>query len=119
MFHGLLKDVVESIEGGLAAIVMDLDGITLESYERVDDTVDIKTVGIELTLVLRSVKQAAMMLELGAAEEFTLVAGTLTTLVRMVNETYFVAIALDSGGNLGRARYLLRTRVPELVSELS
>jgi predicted regulator of Ras-like GTPase activity (Roadblock/LC7/MglB family) len=119
MFQALLKDVVESTEGGLASAVMDLDGITLESYTRPGETVDIKTIGIELTLVLRSAQQAATMLELGAAEELSFATGALTLVVRMVTASYFVAIALDSGGNLGRARYLLRARMPELVGELS
>jgi predicted regulator of Ras-like GTPase activity (Roadblock/LC7/MglB family) len=123
MFEALLKDVVESLEGGVAAVVMDLDGITLASHARASVTDDLKSdirsVGIELTVVLRSVKQAMAMLEVGEAEEVVLVADQLTTVVRIVTEHYFVAVALAPGGNLGRARYLLRVRVPELVSELS
>lgn len=119
MFQALLMDVVESTEGALASVVMDLDGITLDSYERQAGGPDIRTVGIELTVVLRSVKQAVGMLEVGTTEEVVLVSDQLTTLVRMVDEIYFVAVALAPGANLGRARYILRTRLPELLSELS
>ncbi|MBM4376594.1 MAG: hypothetical protein FJ095_16040 [Deltaproteobacteria bacterium] len=119
MFQALLQDLVESTEGGLASIVMDLDGITLESYTRSGESVDIKTIGIELTLVLRSAHQAATMLELGAAEELSFATNALTIVVRMMTASYFVAIALESGGNLGRARYLLRAHMPEFVGELS
>lgn len=118
MFESLLKDVVEATEGGVASLVMDLDGITLDSYQTPHAAHDIKTVGIELSVVLRAVKQAASMLEAGAMHEVTIVADQLTTLVRMVNDNYFVALSLAPGGNVGRARYLLRTRVPELVAEL-
>ncbi len=119
MFESLLKDVVEATEGGVASLVMDLDGITLDSYQKPQATHDIKTVGIELSVVLRAVKQAASMLEAGSMHEVTIVADQLTTLVRMVNDNYFVALSLTPGGNVGRARYLLRTRVPELVAELT
>ena len=119
MFEALLKDVVDATEGAVAAVVMDLHGITLASVERGDGPPDVKSVGIELTVVLKSVKQAAGMLEVGEAQELVIVAEQLTTVVRIVSDEYFVALALAPGGNLGRARYLLRVRVPELVSELS
>jgi predicted regulator of Ras-like GTPase activity (Roadblock/LC7/MglB family) len=119
MFQALLIDVVESTEGALASLVMDLDGITLDSYSKPKAKHDIKTVGIELTVVLRAVRQAAKMLEAGDAREVAIVADQLTTLVRIVNDNYFVALSLAPGGNLGRARYLLRTRVPQLLAELS
>jgi predicted regulator of Ras-like GTPase activity (Roadblock/LC7/MglB family) len=119
MFQALLKDVVDSTEGGTASLVMDLDGITLDSYTRPAGPHDIKNVGIELSVVLRAVKQAASMLEAGSTQEVTIVAEQLTTLVRMVNDNYFVALSLLPGGNVGKARYLLRTRVPEMAAELS
>ncbi len=119
MFEALLEEVVASTEGARASLVMDFDGISLASYVREDASPDIKTVGIELTVLLRAAKQAVSMLEVGSVEEVVLVAAHLTALVRIVNENYFVAIALAPGGNLGRARYLMRTRVSELMSELS
>lgn len=119
MFQALLKELVESTEGGVASLVMDLDGITLDSYSKPQASFDIKTVGIELTVVLRAVRQAASMMEAGSAQEVTIVADRLTTLVRIVNDTYFAAVSLVPGGNLGRARYLLRIRLPEMAAELS
>jgi len=119
MFQALLKDVVDATEGAYASLLMDFDGITLDSFTKAELGPDIRTVGIELTVVLRAVKQAVSMLEVGGTEEVVLVADQLTTLIRIVTENYFVAVALAPGGNLGRARYVLRTRLPELVSELS
>ncbi len=118
MFQAVLKDVVDATEGGVASLVMDLDGITLDSYSSPSARFDIKTVGIELSVVIKSVKQAASMLDAGAMHEVAIVADQLTTLVRLVDDTYFVALSLAPGGNLGKARYLLRTRVPELAKEL-
>ncbi len=118
MFQGVLKDVVESSDGGVASLVMDLDGITLDSYTKPDARFDIQMIGIELSVVIRGVMQAASMLDAGSASEVAIVADNLTTLVRLVNEQYFVALSLEPGANIGKARYVLRTRVPGMAAEL-
>ncbi len=118
MFQALLKDVVESTEGGVASLVMDLDGIALDSYEKPTSAFDVKTVGVELSVVLRSARLAVRMLAAGEPQEIAIVADKLTTLVRLVGDNYFIALSLEPGGNLGKGRYLLRTRVPALLEEL-
>ena len=119
MFQALLREVVESSEGGVASLIMDLDGVPLESYSKPDARFDIQMIGIELTVVLKGVKQAANMLDAGAAREVAIVADELTTLVRMVNDQYFVALSILPGCNIGKARFLLRTRAPKMAEELS
>jgi predicted regulator of Ras-like GTPase activity (Roadblock/LC7/MglB family) len=119
MFQSLLKDVVDAADGGIASLVMDLDGITLDSYSKPGSSFDIKTIGIEISVVIRSVKQATSMLDAGDTREVAIMADQLTTLVRMVNEQYFVALSLEPWGNVGKARYVLRTRVPRVAAELS
>lgn len=119
MFDALLKDVVESTEGGVSSLVMDLDGIALTSYSKPDATFDIKTVGIELSVVLRSIRQAAEMLGAGEAREMAMMADGVTTVVRLLEQNYFIALSLEPGGNVGKGRYLLRTRAGELNAELA
>ena len=119
MFQSVLKDVVARADGGVASLVMDTDGITLDSYSSPGADYDILTVGIELSVVVKGATQAASMLEAGEAQELTIVADKLTTLVRMIVGNYFMALSLKPGANIGKARYLLRTRAPELVEELS
>ena len=101
------------------ALVMDIDGITLDSYSKPDSRFDIQMIGIELSVVIKGVMQAASMLDAGSTHEVSILADQLVTVVRMVNDNYFVAVSLEPGGNIGKARYLLRTRVPEMVEELS
>jgi predicted regulator of Ras-like GTPase activity (Roadblock/LC7/MglB family) len=119
MFQGVLKDVVDAADGGVASLIMDLEGITLDSYSKPDAKFDIKTIGIELSVVIKGVRQAASMLDAGDAHEVAIVADQLTTLVRMVNEQYFVALSLLPGSNVGKARYVLRTRAPRMAAELA
>jgi predicted regulator of Ras-like GTPase activity (Roadblock/LC7/MglB family) len=119
MFQSVLKGVVDASDGGVASLVMDLDGIALDSYSRPDAKFDIQMIGIELSVVIKGVVQAASMLDAGGTQEVSIVADDLTTLVRMVNDNYFVALSLEPGANVGKARYMLRTRIAELADELS
>jgi hypothetical protein len=43
----------------------------------------------------------------------------MTTLIRVINQTYFVAITMDPEGNLGKGRFLLRVLAPKLAQELA
>ncbi|MBL9027481.1 MAG: hypothetical protein JNL21_35145 [Myxococcales bacterium] len=121
MFQALLKEVVDGIDGGLATLVMDYEGIAVDSYTKPNPPVsfDIQTVGAEYSVVVKSIQRASEMLESGEPKEVTIQADKVTTLIRVVNDTYFVAFTLLPDANLGKARFLLRTRVPALLKELA
>jgi predicted regulator of Ras-like GTPase activity (Roadblock/LC7/MglB family) len=119
MFKGILREVVENTDGGLASILMGFDGITVDSYTGADSTVDMETVGGEYSQVLMQIKQASQMLEMGTASEVAVQAENMITLMRMLNDEYFVALALEPTGNLGKARYLLRIQANKLLENLA
>ena len=121
MFQTLLKEVLDSVDGGLATLVMDFQGIAMDTYAKPNPSVDIdiNTIGAEFSVVLKSIQRASEMLESGEPTEVTIQAEKVTTLIRMISDTYFIAITMLPGANLGKARYLLRTRVPALLKELS
>lgn len=118
MFKQQLKKVVDNVDGGIAAVVMGLDGIPVESYIRMNDKVDITTVAMEFSFILGQVKKAADSLQVGACEELTVKAQRLVLCVRMLSPQYFVATALSPEGNLGKARFLMRMSGPALSAEL-
>ncbi|MEM9694895.1 MAG: hypothetical protein AAGA56_20285 [Myxococcota bacterium] len=118
MFQAVLQQVVEASEG-VGSLIMDLDGIPLDSYSVPNASIDIQMVGIELSVVIKGVQQAASMLDAGTTQEVSIVSDSMTTLVRMVTDQYFCALSLAPGANIGKARYLLRTRIPELAKDLS
>lgn len=119
MFQEVLKDVVDNTEGGLASLLMDFEGIALEAYSKPDAPIDINTIGAELSVVVKSIQRATEMLEAGDTAEVAIVSDKMTTLIRVVNTSYFVAFSMKPDANIGKARYLLRTRVPMLQKELS
>jgi predicted regulator of Ras-like GTPase activity (Roadblock/LC7/MglB family) len=120
MFQSLLKEVVDGIDGGLATLVMDFEGIPVDSYTRPNPPADfdITTIGAEFSVVIKSIQRAAEMLEAGEPSEVTIQAGKVMTLIRVVSDSYFVAFTMTPDANIGKARYLLRTRVPQLLKEL-
>jgi len=74
---------------------------------------------MEYSVILTQISKAAQMLEAGEAREVSIQAENLTTVIRMLNREYFVAVTLSPQGNLGKARFLLRTLTPQLVDALS
>jgi predicted regulator of Ras-like GTPase activity (Roadblock/LC7/MglB family) len=119
MFKNILREVVENADGAIASILMGFDGITVESYASEDGGVDMETVGSEYSQVLTQIKQAAQMLDMGHASEVAVRAENMTTLMRLINDEYFVAVAMTPDGNLGKARFLLRTQAPKLLENLT
>jgi predicted regulator of Ras-like GTPase activity (Roadblock/LC7/MglB family) len=118
MFQAMLKEVVENTDGGVASLLMDFEGIAVDSYSKPNAPFDITTIGAEFSVVLKSILRAAEMLEAGGTAEVAIQAEKMTTLIRVVNESYFVAVSLTPEANIGKARYMLRTRVPHLLKEL-
>jgi predicted regulator of Ras-like GTPase activity (Roadblock/LC7/MglB family) len=121
MFQALLKEVVDGVDGGLATLVMDFEGIAFDTYAKPNPPVefDIQTIGAEFSVVLKAIQRASQMLEAGDPTEVTVNAGKVTTIMRVINETYFVALTLTPDSNVGKGRYLLRTRIPALLKELT
>ena len=118
MFGEILREVVEQTEGGLASVLMGFDGIPVETYNSDGVALNVETIGAEYSAVLGQVRQAAEMLELGDAHEVAVQAENMTTIIRLINHEYFIAMAVAPNGNFGKARYLLRVQAPRLLENL-
>ncbi|AKF06165.1 roadblock/LC7 domain-containing protein [Sandaracinus amylolyticus] len=121
MFQEVLKDVVDRTEGGIAGLVMGFDGITVDSYVSPEaaGVLEVETVGMEYSVILKEIRKAAEMLDAGAAREVAIQAERLTTVIRLINDEYFVALAMKPEGNYGKARFLLRTSASKLAADLT
>jgi predicted regulator of Ras-like GTPase activity (Roadblock/LC7/MglB family) len=119
MFKSILREVVENTDGALASILMGFDGITVDSYTGSKAKVDMETVGGEYSQVLMQIKQASQMLDMGTAKEVAVQAENMITLMRLINDEYFVALAIEPTGNLGKARFLLRLQSIKLLENLA
>lgn len=118
MFQDALKEIVDKTDGGIAGLIMDSEGIAVESYARDGAPFDINTVGIEFGVVLGSIKRAAESLDAGKAHEVAIGTDKMITLIRTLGEGYFLAFAMRPDGNFGKGRYMMRTVAPRLLAEL-
>ena len=118
MFAETLKKVVDNIDGGIAAVIMGLDGISVDTYIKLPDRVDVNTVAMEFSFILSQVRKAGESLAVGNLEELSVKAQRLLLVCRMISPQYFVAIAMAPEGNFGKARYLVRMASPALSAAL-
>lgn len=118
MFAETLKKVVDNVEGGIAAVIMGLDGISVDTYIKLADRVDVNTVAMEFSFILGQVRKAGDSLAVGNLEELSVKAQRLLLVCRMISPQYFVAIVMAPEGNFGKARYLARLAQPALVAQL-
>jgi len=118
LFADTLRKVVDNVDGGIAAVVMGLDGIPVETYIRQNDKCDVNTVAMEFSFILTQVRKAGDSLAVGSLEELSVKAQRLILVCRMISPQYFVAIAVAPEGNFGKARYLARLAQPTLVAQL-
>ena len=118
MFKDVLREVVERTEGGIAGLVMGFDGIAVERYLKTGAELDVESIGMEFGVLLQQIGKAAQQLDIGATQEVSVRAERQTTVMRLLNDEYFVALTLSPGGNLGKGRFLLRTLTPKLLDEL-
>jgi predicted regulator of Ras-like GTPase activity (Roadblock/LC7/MglB family) len=118
MFAEALRKIVDHVDGGIAAVLMGLDGIPVETYVRQRDKLDVTTVAMEFSFILGQVRKAGDSLQVGGLEELTVKAQRLLLVCRMITPQYFVAVALAPEGNFGKARFLARMAQPSLFAAL-
>jgi predicted regulator of Ras-like GTPase activity (Roadblock/LC7/MglB family) len=117
MFRESLEKIVNNCDGAVAGVVMGFDGIAVDTVSR-DNDVDVNTISMEFSFVLGQVRKAAELLEVGALQEVAIRSETITFVIRVLTEEYFLGVALKPNGNFGKGRFLMRMAVPELMKEL-
>ena len=120
-FRENIKKLVERLDGGVAAVLMGFDGISVDSFAKsgYDGALpDIQTLSMEFAHLIAQARRTLQSLDAGALEEFTLRTDTLTLAVRVLTQEYFLACAVLPTGNIGKARYLMRLSAPTLRADL-
>lgn len=108
-FADTLNNITERIEGCAAAIILGIDGIAIErQIKDVDPMLDIELIATEFTTLVRRNMRTAADAEMGEVHEMVFVTDLLTLVLRPITPEYFLMLALNPGGNVGRARFELR-----------
>jgi predicted regulator of Ras-like GTPase activity (Roadblock/LC7/MglB family) len=117
-FREHLEEVCRSVDGAVACSLMGVDGIEVDTHVQDGGEVDVKSLLVEYSGVLRSAREAAEAHEAGGVAEIAISTDKLQAVVRIVSPEYFMVVALTPEGNVGKARYLLRVTAPKLKAEL-
>src|SRR6187402_693631 len=81
MFKEALERAVTGTDGGIAGLLMDFEGIPLESYARAGAVIDIETVGAEVSVVVKGIQRATEMLDAGETREVSFKSDKMITLI--------------------------------------
>lgn len=118
-FSDHLSQIVKSVDGAVAASVMGFDGIAIETHQTpAADGLELSTAWVEYANVLNQLKGTAETLKTGKVSEVVVSSEKLLTLVRLVNQDYFLVLGLLPTGNYGKGRYVLRVTAPKVAAEL-
>ena len=119
-FIGTLTQMVDHIEGCAAGAILGIDGILIERYvHELAPPMDIELVATEFTTLLRRSMRTASDTDLGELREMVLATDQMTFLARPITAEYFLLLALNPGGNIGRARFELRKAQLTLETEFA
>jgi predicted regulator of Ras-like GTPase activity (Roadblock/LC7/MglB family) len=117
-FRQHLEEVCRNVDGAVACSLMGVDGIEVDTHVQEGGGVDLKSLLVEYSGVLRSAREAAQAHEAGGVAEMAISTEKLLAVARIVSPEYFMVVALTPDGNIGKARYLLRVTAPKLEAEL-
>ena len=116
-FREHLEQICRDVDGAVACSLMGVDGIEVDTHVADAGDLDLKSLLVEYSGVLRSAKDAAEAHAAGGVAELAIATDKLLAVVRTVSPEYFMVVALTPDGNFGKARYLLRVTAPKLRSE--
>ena len=120
MFKELLESIVERTEGSLGALIMGTDGIAVEKVlgeAGLDANLDVAAA--EFTSLVRSAQRAGTDTGLGGLRELVISLEGAVMVMRLLSKDYFVVLAMNSQGNLGRGRFELRKAELKLAKEFA
>jgi predicted regulator of Ras-like GTPase activity (Roadblock/LC7/MglB family) len=120
MFKEMLDTVIEHTEGSLGALIMGTDGIAVEKVlgeAGADANLDVAAA--EFTSLVRNAQRAGGDTGLGGLRELVISLEGAILIMRLLSKDYFVVLALNSHGNLGRGRFELRKAELKLAKEFA
>lgn len=117
MFKDVLVALRNNVEGALAASLIGLDGIAIESVK--GGSVPLDVMGAEFGGFVKSVRHANTELDTGDVLQFSLVTEKYVIFLSAVTTEYFILLVLAPDGNYGRARFELARAKQLLRDELT
>jgi predicted regulator of Ras-like GTPase activity (Roadblock/LC7/MglB family) len=116
VFRDVLAGLRERVEGALAASLIGLDGIAVETVGK--GAVPLDALGAEFGGFVKSIRHANTELDTGDVLQFSVVTEKYITFLSEVTSEYYILLVLRPDGNYGRARFELAKAKELLRDEL-
>jgi predicted regulator of Ras-like GTPase activity (Roadblock/LC7/MglB family) len=117
-FKKILQETLSNVEGALGAGLVGMDGIVIDQISN-NSSFDINAVGAEYSSIIKNAMRASANFGLGNTAEILITTDKATMIMMMVGQNYFVSLAINLDGNLGRGRLELKKAIPKFEKELS
>ena len=122
-FEPTLQKMIDGCSGAIGIALMGSDGIAVAELQAPDPDLsvldgEVGAAGIEFGRILDEVRKASDALSGGRLEEVVVGLARFTLVFRAVDDELFLVVALAVGGNLGKARFLMRRHLLELREQL-
>ncbi len=117
-FKTILNDMVNNVDGAIGAGVVGTDGIVIDQIS-LKGSFNISDVGAEYATIIKNAQKASESFGLGRTSEILISTEKAMMIMNTVSSAYFVVIALDLDGNLGRGRLEVKKTIPKIEKELT
>lgn len=117
-FKKILEEMLGNVEGSIGAGLVGMDGIVIDQISH-NATFDINAVGAEYSTIIKNAMKASSNFGLGNTTEILITTDKAVMIMMMVGQNYFVTLALNLDGNLGRGRLELKKGIPKFEKELA
>ena len=117
-FKTVLNEMISNVDGAMGAGVVGTDGIVIDQVS-LKGSFNISDVGAEYATIIKNAKKASENFGLGRTNEILISTEKAMMIMNTVSADYFVAIALELDGNLGRGRLEVKKVIPKIEKELT
>lgn len=116
-FKSVLRETVSNVDGAVGSGLIGLDGIVVDQVSARADF-DMTLAGAEYATIIKSARRASEEFGIGITNEVMISTEKTTMLMMTVGKDYFVALAMNLDGNLGRGRLELKKAISKFEKEL-
>ncbi|MDR7419664.1 MAG: roadblock/LC7 domain-containing protein [Armatimonadota bacterium] len=113
--RGILQELVG--DDTRAVALCNMDGQVIEAVTKSGD--DLQGVAADLAAFLKVGAYCARKLEGGDLDHVTMTTDNMAVLAVTIGTGHYLATVLDAGGNVARARMVIRRRKTEITEELT
>lgn len=111
----ILAYLTNSVDGAQLALIGDFDGLLIEQYPQ--EGRDLSEIAVQWTKILNVINIATKALKGGDVQEIMITSEKMMAYARVLNESLFSLVIMNSSGNFGQAR-LYSKKIDKYILEI-